>query len=517
LAYCGNYVPPARVAELAREKGIDFTLAPGDERQLRRAGADAALIKTLRELAQPKPIIRSFTAEPTSVAKGQAARLHWRVSNATSVMITGVGEARNLEDSISVYPTSSQSYTLYVRGPGGAETKVLMVEVRDESALPEPAPNATEVLGRAKQLYAAGDVVAAFALFWQAADLGNAEAMFSVGQSYENGSGVTHDYAEAMRWYRKASEAGDGRATNNVGWLYQNGSGVTQDYAEAMRWYRKAAAGGDGAGMNHLAWFYELGLGGVSADRNAAVVWWCQAAAVGNRDGIDNLKRLGIECAPAGEGTEITQSVNVAAPSAQLEPVIESFTAEPQRIEPGQQVNLRWSVGNADTVTIDPGIGRVEPSGLRILYPTEWTHYRLIARGPGGSKEAAVEIIVRSPVEVETPDLGHVTVYTYKSKSRNLEVGEGNGDKMNYRGIMLYFGQGADRRNYVEAMKWFRKAAAVGSSDGMFNIGWLYEHGEGVRKDRHYASLMYQRAAAAGNKDALSYLHEHPKIVGVKQ
>jgi tetratricopeptide (TPR) repeat protein len=221
-------------------------------------------------------------------------------------------------------------------------------------------------------------------------------------------------------------------------------------------------------------------------------------------------------------GTAISESPPKPSPNpplkavkAQLEPVIESFTAEPRRIEPGQQVNLRWSVGNADTVTIDPGIGRVEPSGLRILYPTEWTYYRLIARGPGGSKEAAVEITVNSPGEVETPDLGHVTVYTYKS--RNFEVGEGNGDKMNYRGIMLYFGQGADRRDYVAAMKWFRQAVAVGSSDGMFNIGWLYEHGEGVRKDKHYASLMYQRAAAAGNKDALSYLHHHPEILRVKQ
>jgi formylglycine-generating enzyme required for sulfatase activity len=46
-----NYVPPATVAELAREKGIDFTLSPDDEKQLRRAGASAALIETLKDLA----------------------------------------------------------------------------------------------------------------------------------------------------------------------------------------------------------------------------------------------------------------------------------------------------------------------------------------------------------------------------------------------------------------------------------------------------------------------------------
>ena len=46
-----NYVPPQRVAAVAREKGIDFAVSSRVEERLRKAGADDALIRTLRELS----------------------------------------------------------------------------------------------------------------------------------------------------------------------------------------------------------------------------------------------------------------------------------------------------------------------------------------------------------------------------------------------------------------------------------------------------------------------------------
>lgn len=46
-----NYNPPADVAEEARKKGIDFSLTRQMERELREAGADDALINSLRELS----------------------------------------------------------------------------------------------------------------------------------------------------------------------------------------------------------------------------------------------------------------------------------------------------------------------------------------------------------------------------------------------------------------------------------------------------------------------------------
>ena len=48
-------VSPKRVAVLARQRGIDFRVTPEVESELRRAGATAALLATLREVAPKQP------------------------------------------------------------------------------------------------------------------------------------------------------------------------------------------------------------------------------------------------------------------------------------------------------------------------------------------------------------------------------------------------------------------------------------------------------------------------------
>ena len=52
------------------------------------------------------------------------------------------------------------------------------------------------------------------ALGWyrNAADKGEAAAMFAIGQLYEHGRGVKRDPEQASRWYRKAAERDDADA-----------------------------------------------------------------------------------------------------------------------------------------------------------------------------------------------------------------------------------------------------------------------------------------------------------------
>jgi TPR repeat protein len=64
---------------------------------------------------------------------------------------------------------------------------------------------------------------------------------------YENGEGVTQNYALAAKWYRKAAEhvpnlGGAGQGRNNLGMLYLDGLGVPKDYVQAYMWFRLAAS-----------------------------------------------------------------------------------------------------------------------------------------------------------------------------------------------------------------------------------------------------------------------------------
>jgi hypothetical protein len=328
-----NYVAHLRVGELARKRGIDFTVGPNDERQLRQAGADATLIETLKELEpKPNPIIDNFTAEPVTIDKGQSTTLRWVVSNATSITLEpGIGQV-SIADSLVVFPTRSRPYTLTALGSGGVTTRTLWVTVN------EPVS----------------------------------------------------------------------------------------------------------------------------------------------------------------------------------EPVIQSFTAEPQRIEPGQQVNLRWSVANGDEVTIEPGIGRVEPSGLLLLYPKTSITYSLSVKGGAvsRSRQATVEIM---PVDFNAITARGKDRYINKDYATAAtlfrEAAEGgNVEAMKFLGILLQVGLGVNA-DAAEARNWFYKAANAGDRAAMCNLGLIYERGVGVTADREAAVLWYRQAAQAGNIDAQEAL----KRLGAEQ
>jgi TPR repeat protein len=58
------------------------------------------------------------------------------------------------------------------------------------------------------------------------------------------------------------------------------------------RWHLREAEAGDVVGRNNLATMYEEGPG-VARDMAEALAWCRKAAAPGNEDAKENLKRLG--------------------------------------------------------------------------------------------------------------------------------------------------------------------------------------------------------------------------------
>lgn len=84
-----------------------------------------------------------------------------------------------------------------------------------------------------------------FASLRKAAEQGDIDAQYKLGNCYYNGNGVSEDKAEAVKWYRKAAEQGNAKAQCKLGWCYYYGEGVYKDKAEAIKWYRQAAEQGD--------------------------------------------------------------------------------------------------------------------------------------------------------------------------------------------------------------------------------------------------------------------------------
>ena len=158
----------------------------------------------------------------------------------------------------------------------------------DRSQPKPPDIAAEQDLVQAKGFYRAQDYAAARPLLTRAANAGNAEAMFYLGNLYDNGWGVSRDYEQARKWFEKGAAAGNAPAMTNLGMMYAKGHGVPQYYGQARKWFEKGAAAGSAPAMTNLGNLYEKGWG-VSRDYGLALQWYEKAAAAGAARAMNNL------------------------------------------------------------------------------------------------------------------------------------------------------------------------------------------------------------------------------------
>ncbi len=85
----------------------------------------------------------------------------------------------------------------------------------------------------------------AFAWFLRAAEQGNADGQFHLGNMYMYGLGVPSTESEPDRvaalWFFEAARRGHVEAQYNLGILFLTGKGVYQNNTEALKWMRRAA------------------------------------------------------------------------------------------------------------------------------------------------------------------------------------------------------------------------------------------------------------------------------------
>jgi peptidoglycan-associated lipoprotein len=79
-----------------------------------------------------------------------------------------------------------------------------------------------------------------------------------------------------------------------------------------------------------------------------------------------------------------------------------TLTATPDVVQQGQTTTLTWNTTNASDITI-AGMGTVPASGSRSITPRESTTYTLIAKGPGGTKDASARVTVNPKTVAATP------------------------------------------------------------------------------------------------------------------
>jgi len=130
-----------------------------------------------------------------------------------------------------------------------------------------------------------------------------------------------------------------------------------------------------------------------------------------------NRKWLKIAVGAAGIAAAILAAIIISQVIHPPElPVINSFNASPSKISAGEYSELRWSVSDASSVTIEPEIGSVALTGTRAVSPTETTTYTLTATNDAGSVDATVEVLVE---EVNLP-----VINSFEASPNKISAGE---------------------------------------------------------------------------------------------
>lgn len=187
---------------------------------------------------------------------------------------------------------------------------------------------ADELIVEANNFFKAGKLVEGYALYEQAAELGDSNAQFEMGTAITFGK-IDRPLSDGIKWLELAVKNNHIKAINNLAICYQQGKGVEKDLKKAFSLYSLAVSKGDAMAEFNVGQAYYFGLGVV---RNLSKALECVERAA--EAGCVNAYYMLGQIYENGEKTndlEIVQDVDTAmawytkAAEKDYQPAIESL------------------------------------------------------------------------------------------------------------------------------------------------------------------------------------------------
>lgn len=124
------------------------------------------------------------------------------------------------------------------------------------------------------------------------ANQGCAIEQTKLGMMYYTGKGVPkRDYAKAAKWFRKAAEQGDAQAQYMLGQMNIHGQNIPRNCKEAKKWLQMAAVQGYVQAQYWFGMMYVVGEG-VPRNLTNAKKWLQMAADQGHYNARQHLQCL---------------------------------------------------------------------------------------------------------------------------------------------------------------------------------------------------------------------------------
>jgi TPR repeat protein len=272
----------------------------------------------------------------------------------------------------------------------------------------------------------------------------------------------------------------------------------TKDFANALPLFQKAADGGNTSAMNKLGDLYYDGKG-VAQDSGKAREWYQKAADAGNAIAMTNLGWL------YGNGKGVAQDSGKArewyqkgADAGNTDAMynLGVLYANGKGVAQDYDKAREWYQKAADAGNTDAKQALAsqspppQPAPVAAVIPQPTTPT---------STPSAADWFAQAQRYLNTKDFANALPLLQKAADA------GDAEAMYNLGRLYQYGNGV-AQDYALTYQWYQKAAAAGNADAMNNLGSLYEYGRGVAKDYRKAREWYQKAADTGDAEAMHNL-----------
>ena len=323
-------------------------------------------------------------------------------------------------------------------------------------------------------------LLALILMYRRAAELGDPEGMYNLGESYNDGrEGLTKDEEQAIVWFQNAAEAGHGKAIKALAHIYED-----KDEAMTVEWYHKGVELGHSCCMTNLGVAYSDGKYGLAKDEVKAVEWYRRSAEVDTSCGC-GMVALGLSYENGKDGLSVDEvrAVELYRKAAAL--------GHPRAMN---NLGICYEYGKG-------GLTKDETKAV------EW--YQKAAEAGNATAMGNLGICYEYGQEGLTKDETKAVEWYQKAAEA------GDAYAMCNLGNCYEYGKGGLTKDEAKAVEWYQKAAEAGNARGMCYLGYAYARGQGgLTKDEAKAVEWYQKAAEAGNATAICILgsyYEHGK------
>ena len=359
------------------------------------------------------------------------------------------------------------------------------------------------------------------------------DTLLHIGLIYESGLGVPLNIDLARRYYERAAEQDEtGMAYNFLGGTYMNDEETENNERKAVHYFQKAIELGNTNAMFRISYYLHNGKGGLQVDIPREIELLTEASKRGNHQATYRLGLL-FEDNESGMAQNLELSVKyfqLAADNgilaainkmgelylfgevipANLAKAISCFTAASEQ---GYGKASYW-LGRLHT----DGIGQLEKDTQKAM-----NYYRkAIEQGYEEAREWMEQLqknlVDETITDIEIPQ-DKSDEELYKEAKNALEKAQfktayayfsyltqrNHAESFNELGDMYFYGRGM-AINQAKALELYKKAAALDSVYGFFNVGFLYWNGPEEIQDPEQALQYLKKAAQMGYTYALSFI-----------